>query len=158
MANFNGKFTSTKQEWNTPTNLFQTLHKRYNFNFDLAANADNTKCECFFSEADDALSKEWVGSCWLNPPYGGSGKNKLSVWVKKAYEQGLKNSCSVVMLIPARTNTMWWHKYCMKAKEVLLIKGRPKFGEARYGLPQPLAIIFFNGKVEEPKFESFSFL
>jgi len=60
------------------------------------------------------------------------------------------------MLIPARTNTVWWHDYCMKAKEIRFIKGRPKFGDAKHGLPQPLAIVIFAKHYGETKFSSFS--
>jgi len=144
MGMFNGKFDSHKQDWETPNNLYQIAHARYNFTFDLAANEENTKCDKFFSIKDDALSQEWIGCCWLNPPYG-ILKEKLSSWVKKAYEESLKETCSVAILIPARTNTKWWHKYCMKAKEILFIEGRPKFKGCKYGLPQPLVIVFFNG-------------
>ena len=129
----------------TPDGLFREADKRYNFDFDLAADASNSKCYRFFSERDDALSQEWHGSCWLNPPYGDLAATRLSKWVQKAYEQGQKVGCSVAVLIPARTNTKWWHQYCMKAKEILFVDGRPIFGDAKYGLPQPLAIVFFDG-------------
>lgn len=145
MADFDGKFDSSKQDWETPIGLFMLLDKRYGFNFDLAADSSNAKCSNYFTEGDDALRQEWFGHCWLNPPYGGTGANKLEKWVRKAYMQSIKKSCSVTLLIPARTNTNWWHDYCMKSMEILFIKGRPIFGNAKYGLPQPLAIITFNG-------------
>jgi len=145
MAKFEGKFESASQEWETPLGLFDALDKYFDFNFDLAADSDNKKCERFFSKKDNALSKNWVGRCWLNPPYGGSGENKLAIWVEKAYNESRKKNCSVTMLIPARTNTNWWHDFCMKANEIFLIKGRPKFGGAKHGLPQPLSVIHFDG-------------
>lgn len=148
MATFENKFVSVRQDWPTPEKLYREANKRYNFDFDLAADASNTKCPRFFSEHDDALSQEWEGSCWLNPPYGGSAKARLALWVRKAYEQAQKDSCSVAMLIPTRTNTRWWHQYCMRAKEILFVEGRPKFGDAKHGLPQPLAIVFFDGDYE----------
>lgn len=144
MAGFNGKFDSKKQDWPTPNDLFDALNKMYDFTFDLAASERNKKCDMFFGEVDDALQQEWVGqSCWLNPPYGGSGRNKLSAWIEKAHSQSKKHGNRIVVLIPARTNTSWWHEHCMKAKEIIFINGRPKFGDAKHGLPQPLAIIVF---------------
>jgi len=80
----------------------------------------------------------------VNPPYGKKGPEKLAKWVEKAYfESQQKDTCVVVMLLPARTNTQWWHKYCMNAYEIKFICGRPKFGNAKHGLPWPLAIVVF---------------
>ena len=109
MADFSGKFESSRQDWETPSSLFAPLDFRFSFNFDLAASGDNTRCNNFFSEKDNALNKVWQGRCWLNPPYGGSGKNKLERWVRKAHREAIRNDCFVVLLIPARTNTNWWH-------------------------------------------------
>lgn len=144
MAFFQGKFNSNKQEWETPQSLFNQLNQRFNFTFDLAASATNTKCNNFYSEEDNSLSKIWTNEIyWLNPPYGGTKENKLENWIKKAYEA---QNCTVVCLIPARTNTNWWHKYCMDSAEIIFINGRPKFNNATHGLPQPLSIVVFNDK------------
>ena len=150
MAKFTKKFESAKQEWETPDSLFRMLNTRYHFNFDLAADKGNAKCKRYYSSIDDALSKTWIGSCWLNPPYGGASSNRLAKWVEKAYTESLSNGCNIAMLIPARTNTGWWHRYCMHSKEILFIEGRPKFGGAKYGLPQPLVIVYFSGHNEIP--------
>lgn len=152
MASFNNKFFSNRQNWETPANLFNPINERYNLWFDLAANMENTKCANFFS--DCALDKTWVGRCWLNPPYGEGGGNKLSEWVIKAYNESKKKDCMVVMLIPARTNTNWWHNYCMKADEIIFIKGRPKFSDAKHGLPQPLAVVVFDKLQTETVYKS----
>ncbi len=150
MSLFKGKFESARQDWTTPDNVYIPLHIRYSFTFDLAADVSNTKCTEFFSETDNALSRPWYGSCWLNPPYGGGKANKLERWIHKASIEVAKPDCQrVVMLIPARTNTNWWHKYCMQGKEILFIQGRPKFGGAMHGLPQPLAVVCFE-QAEEP--------
>jgi len=137
------RFRTENQSWETPDELFSTLNNEFHFEIDLAATKQNTKCESFFSEEDDALSKIWIGVGWLNPPYGGIKKNAIKNWVRKAFEETRKKGCVVVMLIPARTNTEWWHNYCMKAKEIRFIQGRPKFKGNVHGLPQPLAIIVF---------------
>lgn len=142
MGVFTHKFSSAKQEWETPQDLFDKLHTHYQFTFDLAADSANAKCENYFTEQDNALTKEWKGTCWLNPPYG-STTSKLKHWVIKAYQESQKGTCRVVMLIPARTNTTWFRDYCMKAEEVLFICGRPKFGDAPHGLPQPLMLVVF---------------
>lgn len=155
MAHLETKFASIKQDWETPPEVFDKLNEEFHFDFDLAANAENTKCERWFSEEEDAMKQPWAGVCWLNPPYGKDKDHKLSNWVIKAYHESAKDDCTVVMLIPARTNTKWWHEYCMKADEVRLVCGRPKFIGAMHGLPQPLAVVVFSGNGEGAKFGSF---
>lgn len=144
MAGFDGKFESAKQEWETPQKLFDLLNGEFNFTLDLAADKYNAKCNRFFDENDDALTQDWTGVCWLNPPYGGKSANALKNWVKKAERESAKHGSTIVVLCPARTNTKWWHESCMKAKEIKFICGRPKFGGAKHGLPQPLAVIVFS--------------
>jgi len=151
MARFDkNRFRTENQSWETPHELFDLLNKEFNFDIDLSASKKNTKCKKFISKKEDALNMSWNGCGWLNPPYGGSSKNSLKNWVKKSFGESRKKGCTVVMLIPARTNTAWWHTYCMRAKEVRLIKGRPKFKGCIHGLPQPLAIIVFNNKSTGP--------
>lgn len=154
MATFSGKFDSAKQAWATPIDLFNRLNKEYNFDCDLAADSSNAKCKKYYDEANNGLIQKWTGSCWLNPPYG-SKSSKLVDWVKKSFKESQDGSCQVVMLIPARTNTKWWHEYCMKAKEIRFICGRPKFGDATHGLPQPLALIVFGRHDGETIYSSF---
>lgn len=152
MANFdNNRFKSRNQRWETPDNLFNYLNKEFNFEIDIAGDESNSKCDKYFRK--DAFKKEWSGICWLNPPYG-SKDHKLKDWVMKAYLESGKDDCIVVMLIPARTNTSWWHTYCMNAKEVRFINGRPRFKGCIYGLPQPLAIVVFDECSSKTEFSS----
>ena len=136
MAILDGKFSSIKQNWETPDELFIPLDKEFGFTLDVCADEHNAKCENYLSESNDALSLEWSGVCWMNPPFGEQGR-----WVKKAYEESTKGIV-VVCLLPSRTNTNWWHDYCMGG-EIRFIRGRPKFKGAKYGLPQPLSIVIF---------------
>ena len=137
MAQFERKFESAKQEWETPLELFAPLQAEFKFDLDVCADAANAKCPRFWTQENDGLVVEWFGNCWMNPPYRQVGK-----WVKKAYEEAQAGRATVVCLVPSRTNTNWWHDYCMKG-EVRFIRGRPKFGGADHGLPQPLAIVVF---------------
>ena len=131
------RFRSSNQEWETPDEIFEPLNREFGFTLDVAASNDNHKCQRYFTEKDDALSKPWDSEvCWLNPPY-----KQTKLWMKKAYEES-RNGVVCVCLIQARTNTNWWHDYCMKG-EVRFIRGRPKFKGCKHGLPQPLAIIIF---------------
>lgn len=154
MGNFNGKFGSAKQDWETPQDMFDRLNEEYRFEVDLAASEKNAKCSTYYSAEQDAMKLEWRGRCWLNPPYGAT-EGKLRDWVKKAYEETRKDGCMVVMLIPARTNTNWWHEYCMKAREIRFLQGRPKFGDASHGLPQPLALVVFEKTGQDVELGSF---
>ncbi len=144
MASFSGKFESMRQDWETPPELFATINAEFHFTLDVAASLGNRKAENFISIEQDAMAISWGHNvCWLNPPYGKG--YRLSAWVKKAYQESL-NGATTVMLIPARTNTNWFHDYCLKHGEVRFIRGRPKFGGADHGLPQPLCFVIFRGK------------
>ena len=142
MASFAGKFKSARQDWVTPDELVDPLRLEFPFSLDAAANAENTKAPRFFTKEDDGLAQSWGNNVvWLNPPYG-DGAARLSAWVKKAHTESL-NGATVVLLIPARTNTNWFHELCLKFGEVRFVQGRPKFGGAEHGLPQPLCFVIF---------------
>ena len=140
MAKFDTKFDSKRQDWETPDDVFIPLDREFEFTLDVCATAENTKCEKYFDSEIDGLSQDWKGICWMNPPFGQQKK-----WVEKAYNES-KNGTVVVCLLPARTNTNWWHDYCMKG-EIRFIRGRPKFKGAKHGLPQPLAIVVFDNMI-----------
>lgn len=121
--NMDVHFSSKSAEWQTPPDLFVKLNNEFGFKLDVASTKENALCENFFTEEDNALIQDWskFGTAYMNPPYGrGIGK-----FIKKAWEESLKGM-TVVMLIPARTDTKWWHSYCAKG-EVRFIKGRLKF-------------------------------
>ena len=139
-------FMSKKDDWETPQDLFNKLNAEFNFDIDVCASKENAKCERYYSEEDDALSKEWKGYCFMNPPYG----RKISRWIEKAYESARSGEATVVCLLPSRTDTKWWHTYIMKADTVRFIKGRLKFEGAKNSAPFPSAIVIF-GKY--PKYQ-----
>lgn len=139
MANFNGKFKSTTVEWPTPQDLFDKINARFNFTLDVCATTENAKCAIFFTKEIDGLSQKWSGTCWMNPPYG----RAMIAWLNKAVKEKA-NGVTTVALIPARTNTGWWHDIIIPHSKVEFIRGRPKFGNAKHGLPQPLALAIFS--------------
>ena len=136
-------FSSKTGEWSTPQDFFDKLNWRFGeFNLDPCADYTNTKCANFFTEAEDGLSKSWEGfTSFINPPYG----RGMDRWIQKAYEESRKEDTRVVMLIPARTDTNYWHQYVMKADEVYFVKGRLKFGDSENSAPFPSAVIVFDG-------------
>ena len=139
-------FSSKTGNWATPQDFFLKLDWRFGpFDLDPCANPSNAKCMNFFTEAEDGLSKDWEGfHCFVNPPYG----RGIDKWIKKAYEESQKPNTKVVMLIPARTDTKYWHDYVMKASEIHFVKGRLKFGDSENPAPFPSAVIVFDGKGE----------
>ena len=138
-----GLFTSNTDMWATPLDFFIKLNEEFNFETDVCAIESNAKCKKFFTPEMNGLKQEWTGVCWMNPPYG----RGIGEWIKKAYESSL-NGATVVCLIPSRTDTKWWHDYCMKG-EVRLVKGRLKFGDSKNSAPFPSAVVIFskNAKV-----------
>ena len=79
--------------------------------------------------------------CWMNPPYG----KEIGKWMEKAYEESRKNGTTVVCLVPARTDTAWWHDFAMRGS-ICFLRGRLKFGGSKNAAPFPSAIIVFAGR------------
>jgi phage N-6-adenine-methyltransferase len=137
-------FSSKTGDWSTPQEFFDKLDWRFGpFDLDPCATPTNTKCPNFFTEAENGLSKSWEGfTCFVNPPYG----RGIDEWIKKGYNEARTEGTKVVMLIPARTDTKYWHQYVMRADEVYFVKGRLKFGGSENGAPFPSAVIVFDGE------------
>ena len=134
-------FSSKSNEWATPQYFFDKLNGMYGpFTLDAAASTDNYKVSNHFTESDNALEKDWFGhTVFLNPPYGRGLKN----WIRKGYEEGQKENTTVVMLIPSRTDTVYWHDYVMKADAICFVRGRIKFGDQTDSAPFPSAVVVF---------------
>ena len=133
-----GMYSSSTPEWATPQELFDELDAEFHFTLDPCATIDNAKCTKFFTEHDDGLTRQWhPHTVFMNPPYG----RQIYAWVKKAYEES-QLGATVVCLLPSRTDTRWWHDYCMKG-EIRFIKGRLKFGSGKNSAPFPSAIVIF---------------
>lgn len=131
-------FSSESNEWATPPAMFAMLNEIYQFTLDPCSSHDNHKCEKYFTKADDGLSKSWANErVFMNPPYG----REIGHWIRKAY---LETEAQVVCLIPARTDTKYWHEFCMKANEIYFIEGRLCFGDGRQRAPFPSCLVVFN--------------
>lgn len=134
----NVHFSSKTDLWSTPQNFFDAYNETYKFDLDVCASPENAKCKKYFTKADDGLKQNWSGVCWMNPPYG----REINKWVQKAYESATENGAIVVCLLPARTDTRWWHDYCVKGK-VTFVRGRLKFGGSSNSAPFPSAVVVF---------------
>mgnify|MGYP001576389177 CR=1 FL=1 len=131
-------FSSKSDKWETPQKLFDTLNKIYHFDLDVCASAQNAKCKKFYSE--NGPDKTWHKdgySIWMNPPYG----REIGKWVRKAYDESL-NGCFVVCLLPARTDTSWFHEYCRQG-QIMFIRGRLKFSGSKNAAPFPSMLVMF---------------
>lgn len=140
-------FTSNKSYWETPQDFFDKLDGIYHFNWDLAASYLNHKAVNYYTEDDNSLAKDWnklEGNLFLNSPYGRAIKD----WVKKASETKLQQNQYLVMLIPSRTDTAYFHEYIFGKAEVKFLRGRLKFelnGESKDAAPFPSALVIYKG-------------
>lgn len=128
--------------WATPIDFYKELDAEFNFTLDPCSNEENHKCSKYYTVEDDGLSQDWGGeSVFMNPPYG---RGEIDKWVKKASEESQKKNTTVVALIPASTDTKWFHNYIYgKAKEIRFVKGRLKFGNATKPAPFGSMVVVF---------------
>ena len=132
-------FSSKSDEWTTPNDLFNKLDKEFNFTLDAAASEENHKCSKYYSIKDNGLSASWGGeTVFCNPPYSDIGS-----WVKKCFYEALNPGTTIVLLIPSRTDTKWFHKYIYNRSEIRFIRGRLKFGQSKNSAPFPSMIVVF---------------
>ena len=141
--------SSKKMDWCTPIDFFNELNKEFNFVLDAAATDETAKCKDYFTPETDGLKQSWKrtdGAVFCNPPYG----REIGKWVKKAYEESTKHDTTIVLLIPARTDTTYFHNYIYKCAEIRFIRGRLKFtdenGIAGDAAPFPSMVVIYNGR------------
>ena len=137
-------FSSATDNWSTPQDFFDKLNDEFHFTLDVCADENNHKCEHYYTKEIDGLSRPWVGTVWCNPPYG----RKIGEWVRCAYLSSNIGSATVVMLLPARTDTRWFHDYIYNKSntEIRFIKGRLKFGGCKNSAPFPSMVVIFRSK------------
>lgn len=143
-----GMLSSATDLWPTPQEFFDKLNAEFNFNLDPCCTAENAKCDFFYDKESNGLKRSWKGfRVFMNPPYG----REIKEWMRKA-ERESRHSL-VVCLVPARTDTFWWHEYAMKADDIRYVRGRLKFGNAKNSAPFPSAVVVFKNKslIDTPK-------
>ncbi len=144
MGKMDVHFSSASNEWATPQEFFNRLNQEFNFNLDPCATPESAKCPMFFTQEQNGLNRPWGGyRVFMNPPYG----REIGRWIEKAYTEAQAGAL-VVCLIPARTDTTYWHQFCMKAREIRFVRGRLKFrnGNKRDAAPFPSAVVVFAPK------------
>lgn len=135
-------FSSGSDEWETPKDFFDQLDAEFHFNLDPCATAENRKCNTYFTREDNGLVQDWSGRrVFCNPPYG----RNLYQWVEKCYREGCKDGTLVALLIPARTDTAYFHHFILHRSEIRFIPGRLYFGDGKGRAPFPSMLVIFRG-------------
>lgn len=136
-------FTSNTEEWATPQAFFEELNNEFNFTLDPCATQENAKCKKFFTKEQNGLLQSWQGeTVFCNPPYG----KEISKWVQKADEEAQRGA-TVVLLIPARTDTKYFHKHIYQRYETRFIQGRLHFNESKNAAPFPSMVVIMKKEV-----------
>lgn len=142
--------TSNDDTWKTPKDFFDKCDKEFGFTLDAAALSTSNLCEEWYgpdhpdANRRDALTRSWHKDCgdgavWLNPPYG----RTIKTWMHKAVEES-RQGATVVCLVPARTDTNWFHDFCMP-HEVRYLRGRLKFNNGKKDAPFASALVVMSG-------------
>lgn len=142
--------SSVEMDWCTPDDFFQELHKEFDFSLDAAATDKTAKCPIYYTPETDGLAQDWQGhTVFCNPPYG----RQIAAWVKKGYEEAQKPRTTVVMLIPARTDTRYFHDHIYRQAEIRFLRGRLKFtrpgGDERWSAPFPSMVVVWRSPEQE---------
>lgn len=138
-------YSSRSEEWPTPRDFFDLLDGEFDFTLDPCATSRNAKCKAYFTKKDNGLAQNWGNHrVFCNPPYG----REMAKWAHKCFDASL-DGAMVVMLAHARTDTRWFHDWVYnKAREIRFIRGRLKFGDAKFAAPFPSLVAVY----EPPKF------
>lgn len=138
-------FSTGNCEWATPPDLFKQLDLEFGpFTLDVCATPDNAKCPTYFTRRQDGLRQRWTGRVWCNPPYGRS----IGLWISKAWDAVQGGGADLaVCLVPARTDTRWWHEFASKG-DCRFLPGRVRFGGGKNSAPFPSAVVVFRNANE----------
>lgn len=135
------QYTSNTVEWETPQELFDQLNTEFEFTLDAAASSDNHKCARYYTKHDNGLQATWQDErVFCNPPYG----RDLGRWIAKAFTEVYQRYCPLaVLLLPARTDVEWFHRYVYHKAEIRFIEGRLHYGGSKHSAPFPSMIVIF---------------
>ena len=134
-------FSSKTDEWSTPQDLFDKLNEEFHFDLDVCANESNHKCALYYDRKQDGLKMPWTDHVvWCNPPYG----REIGKWVKKSYFELCAHGTTIVMLLPARTDTRWFHNYVLGWSTIRFLQGRLKFGNCKNSAPFPSMLAIYS--------------
>ena len=149
----NNEFKSNKVDYSTPMSLFKPLKEEFDLEWDVCANNENHKLDNYWTLEDNALTKEWKGNCWMNPPFC----RDMNKWVRKLVNDTEKYGGTKVCLIPVRSNTKWWKEIIDKA-EIRFIIGEVNFNDEPRGLWLPMCILIFGEKAKVGTFSTITYV
>jgi len=136
-----GIFSSNSDEWGTPQFLFDSLDAEFHFTLDPCSTNENCKCEKHYTIADNGLEKNWGGeTVYCNPPY-----SQIEKWVEKCFYEAQQDNTVVVLLIPSRTDTRYFHNFILNRSEIRFVKGRLHFNDEKGTAPFPSMVVVFRG-------------
>ena len=138
-------YASKRMDWGTPGDFYAMLDAEFGFTLDPCATDENALCENYYTKQDDGLRQAWHGVVYVNPPYG----KEIGRWARKCYESAAAGA-TVVLLIPARTDTAYWHDWVMRAAELRFVRGRLTFAGAAGAAPFPSAVAVFRPGCDGP--------
>ena len=135
-----GMLSSNTDLWATPQYFFDSLDKEFHFTLDPCATDTNHKCEKYYTKEQDGLKQDWgKETVFCNPPYG----REIGKWVAHAYDNFYFWCNTTVLLLPARTDTKWFHDYIYGKAEIRFLRGRLKFGDAKDSAPFPSMVVIY---------------
>lgn len=137
-------FSSKSDKWETPQDFFDELNREFGFSLDVCALPGNAKTTRYYTPSQDGLAQPWEGVVWCNPPYG----RQIGKWVERAVLSA-EAGAVVVMLLPARTDTKWFHEYIYGKAEIRFVRGRLRFGGAANPAPFPSMVVVFRGNLQK---------
>lgn len=137
----------SEQVVETPDEFMFALDNRLasHFDWDLAASEENTKCDQFYTEEDNALTKGWSalpGWLWCNPPYG-----DIEPWVRKAWEES-REGAYIAMLVPASVGSNWWASWVNRKAYITYLNGRLTFVGHKSPYPKDLVVLLYTPFLE----------
>ena len=133
-------FSSKSDHWSTPAETYNELNAEFKFTFD----------PCPLMSEVDGLKVNWQGRVFCNPPY-----SKIDEFIRKGLFHLGSGDCELlVYLIPARTDTAWFHEYCYGKSEIRFIRGRLKFGNSKNSAPFPSMVVIFREWALDELFKS----
>ena len=143
MLNTKLMFSSKNHKWETPQDFYDKLDAEFNFTLDPCCEKETAKCNKYYTSKENGLEQDWEGeTVFCNPPYGREQK----LWIEKCWKESNKPDTTVVMLLPARTDTIAFHKYIYNRAEIRFIKGRLKFGNSKHSAPFPSMVVIYKTK------------
>ncbi len=138
-----GMYSSRTGVWETPQDFFDEMDSEFHFTLDACALPENAKCGTYYTPEEDGLAQPWTGTVWCNPPYG----REIGKWIKKGSESA-EGGATVVMLLPARTDTRWFHDYIYHRAEIRFVRGRLRFSGAD-AAPFPSMVCVFRPRKDD---------